>query len=67
MFGSMNGLGKEYDSDGELVYEGEYLDDERNGYGKKYLDGELYKEGDFVNGDFTGFGIRYDSSSKTEG
>ena len=46
-----NGKGKEYDLDGKLEYEGEYLNGKRNGKGKEYnYNGELIFEGDFLNG-----------------
>ena len=35
-------MGKEYDYDGKLKFEGEYLNDERNGKGKEY-----YSNGNF--------------------
>jgi len=44
-----NGKGIEYDN-GELIYEGNYLDGKRNGKGKEYKNGELIFEGDFLNG-----------------
>ena len=31
-----NGKGKEYNNNGELLYEGEYSDGKRNGQGKEY-------------------------------
>ena len=34
MNGIKNGKGKEYNNNGELLYEGEYLDGKRNGKGK---------------------------------
>ena len=47
-----NGLAKEYDiNDDKLIYEGEYLNGERNGKGKEYNNnGELIFEGEFKNG-----------------
>ena len=44
---------KEYDSYGKLLFEGEYLNGERNGKGKEYdyYDGELIFEGEYLNGE----------------
>ena len=42
--GKRNGKGKEYYNEGELIFEGEFLDNKRfNGYGKEY-----YKKTDEV-------------------
>ena len=42
----INGKGKEYNDDGDLKFEGEYLNGKRNGKGKEYYDsGELKFEG----------------------
>ena len=50
--GKKNGNGKEYNSDGHLIYEGEYLNGERNGKGKEYSDeGQLVFDGDYINGE----------------
>jgi len=46
-----NGKGKEYRSDGILLFEGEYLKGKRNGKGKEYnLFGGLIFEGEYING-----------------
>ena len=46
-----NGKGKEYDDNGKLEFEGEYLNGERNGKGKEYYDnGNLKFEGQYING-----------------
>ena len=47
-----NGKGKEYDNNCELKFEGEYLNEERNGKGTQYFDGMVYFEGEFKNGKF---------------
>ena len=45
-----NGKVKEYDNDGNLQFEGEYLNGKRNGLGKLYnYKGELIFEGKFLN------------------
>ena len=36
-----NGKGKEYDYDGNLIFEGEYLNGKRNGKGKEYYNGNI--------------------------
>ena len=33
-----------------LIFEGEFLKDERNGKGKEYIDGKLVFEGHYLNG-----------------
>ena len=60
-----NGIIKEYYDfnvfDQRLVYEGEYLNGERNGKGKEYNDyGKLIYEGEFLNGKRNGKGKEYD-------
>ena len=46
-----NGKGKEYDIDGKLKFEGEYLNGKKNGKGKEYdWDGKLIFEGEYING-----------------
>ena len=45
-----NGKGKEYDYLGELIFEGEYLNGEKNGKGKEYRNGKLIFEGEYLNG-----------------
>ena len=49
----MNGTGKvkEYDFNGKLKFEGEYLNGKRNGKGKEYdFNGKLKFEGEYLNG-----------------
>ena len=45
-----NGKVKEYDNDGDLQFEGEYLNGKRNGKGKEYDDGMIIYEGEYLNG-----------------
>ena len=46
-----NGKVKEYDDDENLLFEGEYLNGERNGNGKEYyFDGKLLFKGEYLNG-----------------
>ena len=52
--------GKEYNYDEKLVYEGEYLNGQRNGKGKIYNnDSELIYEGEIKNGKRHGKGEGY--------
>ena len=56
-----NGKGKikEYDNDGEIKFEGEYLNGERNVKVKEYQNGELQFEGEYKNGERNGIGRNY--------
>ena len=61
------GKGKEY---GNLIFEGEYLNGERNGKGKAYdCDGNLIFEGEYLNGQRNGKVKEYykDGTLKFEG
>ena len=53
--------GKEYNNDGNLEFEGEYLNGERNGKGKEYdkYFGKLIFEGEYLNGKRHGKGKEY--------
>ena len=42
------GLVNFYDYDGKLIFEGEYLNGERNGKGKGYDNGKLIFEGEYL-------------------
>ena len=48
-----NGIGKEYEGyNDQLIYEGEYLNGEKNGKGKEYnIHGNLVFEGEYSNGE----------------
>ena len=48
----VNGKGKliEYDNFDRIIYEGEYLNGQKNGKGKEYKNGKLIFEGEFLNG-----------------
>jgi len=51
---------KEYNQNGELEFEGEYLNGVRNGKGKEYnYKGEIEYEGEFLNGKRHGKGKEY--------
>ena len=46
-----NGKAKEYYDNGQLSFEGEYLDGKRSGKGKEYNnDGEILFEGEYLDG-----------------
>ena len=71
--GERKGKGKEYISDGDLIFEGEYLNVKSNGYGKEYktylLDSvstRTFKlfEGKYLNGKRNGEGIEYNNIGK---
>ena len=52
--------GKEYNIfKDELLYEGEFLNDKRNGIGKEYSNGRIVYEGEFLNGKRSGKGKEY--------
>jgi len=55
-----NKKGKEYNRNGELIYEGEFLNGERNGKGKEYNNktSKLY-EGGYLKGKKNGLGKEY--------
>ena len=54
IYGIKNGKGKEYDEDGNIQFDGEYLNGERwNGY-VKYEEGGLIFKGEYLNGKIWG-------------
>ena len=55
-----NGLIEEFNKNGNLEFEGEYLNGKRNGNGKEYDCGILIFEGDYLNGKRNGKGKEYD-------
>ena len=57
--GLLQGSGKQYDTDGTLVYDGEFLDGKRSGTGDEYVDGELVYRGEFASGVYEGKGEQY--------
>ena len=60
-----NGTIKEYDHEGKLKYEGEYLNGGRNGKGKEYYKGTLIFEGEYLQGKkWNGKGKEYDDDGK---
>ena len=54
------GRGKEYNDLNSLIYDGEYLEGEKNGKGKEYDYGYLYYEGEYLKGEKNGKGKEYD-------
>ena len=52
---------KEFNYFGNLIYEGEYINGERNGYGKEYdsYNGNLIYVGEYLNGKKNGYGKEY--------
>ena len=61
--GQRNGKGKEYNEYGTLLFEGEYIKDQRK-KGKAYEDGNLIYEGEYSNGERNGKGKEYDDKGK---
>jgi len=60
-------MGKSYYSNGELLYEGEYLNGQKHGKGKDYLiHGKLIYEGEYLNGKKNGIGKEFNSKGKLE-
>ena len=58
--GEYNGIGKEYNFIGELIYEGEFSNGQRNGKGKEYELVELIFEGEYSYGKRNGKGKEYE-------
>ena len=54
--GLLQGQGREYDEDGLLIYEGNFVDGVRSGAGSCYEGGVLVYEGEFANGLYEGMG-----------
>ena len=50
---------KEYNYYGELIFEGELMNKERNGKGKEYFLDELIYEGEYMDGKRNGLGKEY--------
>ena len=59
-----NGNGKEFDiKTNELVFEGEYKDKKRSGFGKEYFNRILIYEGEYKKGLKDGYGKNYDDEN----
>ena len=61
-----NGKGyiKEYNKEGKFIFEGEYLNGERNGKGKEFYDEKLIFEGEYLNGERNGKGKEFYDNNK---
>ena len=57
-----NGKGKEYDNNGELIFEGEYIHGEKNGKVREYYKDNIIFEGEYKHGLKNGKGKEYDSN-----
>lgn len=62
--GLLQGNGREYDQDGLLLYEGNFVDGVRSGEGSLYEAGVLVYEGQFSGGVANGMGTAYDEGVK---
>lgn len=60
--GKLTGSATQYDTTGQLVYTGEFLDAAYSGYGSLYVDGVLRYEGDFAENLYDGEGRLYDEN-----
>ena len=52
-------MGKEYDIDGTLIFEGEYINGKKNGNGKEYSFDTIRFEGEYLSGKRNGKGKKY--------
>ena len=59
-----NGKGTEYDVFGVIIYEGDFVDDVRNGDGKLFYENGSYYIGGFKNGERDGDGEEFDKDGK---
>lgn len=64
-----HGKGQLFDQEGELIYEGEFFEQGKQGYGVMYLKGKRIYQGEFVKNKKQGTGILYypDGSVQYEG
>lgn len=62
--GLLQGKGEEYDADGLLIYEGNFVDGVRSGEGSLYEAGVLVYEGKFSGGLANGTGVAYNDGTK---
>lgn len=60
--GRLTGYASQYDTEGELVYTGQFLDASYEGQGSLYQDGILRYEGSFSQNLFSGQGREYDEN-----
>lgn len=57
--GVLQGSGKQYDTNGVLTYDGEFVDGKRSGYGEEYENGELIYRGEFAYNVYEGKGEQF--------
>ena len=57
--GVLQGSGKQYDTNGVLTYDGEFVDGKRSGSGEEYENGELIYRGEFAYNAYEGKGEQY--------
>ena len=62
--GLLQGKGKEYDEEGLLRYEGDFVDGQRSGDGTLYEGGVLVYQGQFSGGQINGTGVAYEDGVK---
>ena len=62
--GLLQGKGQEYDEEGLLRYEGNFVDGLRSGDGRLYEAGVLVYEGQFSDGEINGMGTAYEDGVK---
>ena len=61
-----HGYWKEFNSKGELIFEGEYLFGIKNGIGKEFLNNQLIFEGEYADGKkWNGKGIFFNDNDKS--
>ena len=54
-----NGKGKQYDNNNNLIYDGLFVDDQREGFGKLFDNNKILYEGLFVKNEIEGNGKYY--------
>ena len=58
---------KEFNNEGALIFEGELLNGDRNGFGKEFnSEGKLIFEGEYLNGNRNGYGKQYNKNGEIE-
>ena len=65
IIGERSGYAKEYDSlNNKLIFEGNYKEGKKYGYGKEYINNHIIFEGNYLNGKRNGKGIEYYNNGK---
>ena len=62
--GFANGKGTQYNKNGDIVYEGDFVNGVKEGNGKHFYDDGTYYIGRFKNGVSHGKGIQYNKDGK---